>query len=77
MPLVTMLSQGLSKTIDAVERFFTDHANIFNDLAEQGPGYRSLHAMKTILDELRWHRQTLKHLKEGCDQFPQKVSSEL
>jgi hypothetical protein len=72
--LSRQLSQDLSKTVNACERFCLKHAVYFRNLSESAESDRSLPAMQTTFDELESLKKTLESLAERCDDFAQDVS---
>jgi hypothetical protein len=72
--LSRQLSQDLSKTVDACERFCLKHAVYFRNLSESADGHRSLPAMQSTFDQLESLKKTLESLAERCDDFARDVS---
>jgi hypothetical protein len=72
--LSRQLSQDLSKTVDACERFCHKHALYFRNLSESADGHGPLPAIQITFDELELLKKTLESLAERCDYFAREVS---
>jgi hypothetical protein len=75
--LSKQLSQDLSRTVDACERFNLRHAVYFKNLSESANGHRPLSAIQITFDELESLKKTLESLAERCDDFAREVSLDL
>jgi hypothetical protein len=71
--LSKQLSQDLSKTVDACERFCLKHAIYFQNLPESTDG-QPLSAIQATFDELESLKKTLNYLAERCEDFAREVS---
>jgi len=69
------ISQSLSETVDACDKFRQTHATYFQDLSvKDGCRDRSLYAIQTTIFELEYLKGRLKSISMRCDGFQQHVS---
>jgi len=74
--LSEQLSQDISKTVDACERFCRKYAIYFQSLPGPPNVHLSLAATQTTFDRLELLKKTLESLAERCDDFARDVSSD-